>query len=110
LANDMKPDLRPRCDVHPHRVMQYNQTVLLGDRSRRVTLWFSCREEVCNRGFSFMMGYFDTSKPPTVSGGPLCKVHFGHLVVQQRSRGVFAYVCPVDGCREALEWWRPQAL
>jgi hypothetical protein len=107
LANDKKSDLRPRCDVHVHQTMEYNQTILRGDRSQRLTVWFGCPEEACERGFSYMMGYFDTSKTPTVAGGPLCKVHFEHLVVQQRSRGVFAYVCPVVGCREALEWWPP---
>jgi len=103
LANDKKTDLRPRCDVHADRTMEYTHAILPIDRSNRLIGCFAFPADPCKRGFNYMFGYFDTSKAPRVSGGLLCKVHFEHLVVQEPSRGVLQYVCPVVFCREALE-------
>jgi hypothetical protein len=58
-------------------MMDYNQTILLGDRSQRLTDWFGCREEACKRGFNYLMGLCLSKIHPTLKSVSFLKVTRG---------------------------------
>lgn len=102
----VRSDIVPRCDEHPDAAMVARQgvatDVLSGERNT-VTVWF-CTRDGCLRSFHESHGYQNVGTAALERGTPLSN-HGEFMIVQPTDNGgQFVYICPLEGCREALPY------